>query len=1031
MMREVDDSDSRPPPPSYVQASSPLLVEPPPPRTSAEPTSSSTCDPRARGHAWDRLNLPSGMFLVKNRGASGKTLDLVAHKTHEGAPFGLHPVKRPTLRGLSLQHANNNQLFFVDWNGHLYSAAASRAVDVVFGRVRSDLSLALALPHPVQPFPSAQSHPLPRFELDRATSTLHVVFSHDPTYPPPLHPTAASESSFEEYDYLVEAVPVRNDRARRNQVPRGSVSSQVARKAGQAIELLSSLYPFAQSPRASPILDRTGPRPRRRREGEGAASPRRVDDAANDRSQTLDQKRLPRHRDASLPPPPIPSKDDDEKEQETDRLERTQGRPWAGSSSTNPPVLPDPSSSPRISPLTDLFPSTLLAVTMSSPSPGSDREGTSRDEGTDEDDDNSGRAQSTRDDTLPKSVSRLSCPASERARVVSNTERSSGDPERGDAIASATSSSERDSDSSDSGDSGSGSDSDSDNEPSAFRPVRIVRLLKSSNWRETEFPFESEAVTPTVTNGRGSNKVSPPRPAVASDALEFVHGDDDRGEEGVKRAPIGLGFEDAISSTADITRVDRRRPVSPDRMDDDDAVGVEDVWPEQTTHGREISFASSTTVLDHQHLHDRERERELDGPVADGEHSSTPAGEREGTEDKPEGGHERTAVIERARGEAAAAAAAKKTRRTKRRRLKEMRKWRRRQWDVVPVTVEPVPLDHEYRNGLAGGGGGGSSSGGSSWRVHHELESEDMYRFRGGVTEAFPSHERSDFDHDGAFELAPDEDDDEEEGCPHDERDGAGAQRGRRRRLSSSLVSGSLPLERSVGPAPAAASNAKRGSIETAKSVVSGVGSFLTTRLLWSVSTSSTPEVPPRRYLGGGGGGRVGGRRETNGGDDDENDEDQAEAMHDGLPPLPLPTLSSSSSSSMSGERTRGAGGASRAGEADAKELAPDEVEATIIDQISSRRTSRLTTTAATVSRDSHATRRTSSVVNANVNERRFSQNAVSRPARSPPLPELPPSSSLEYERPPLQQQHTSIGPTLDAVEEPLPSSSGSNVSSS
>jgi len=45
--------------------------------------------------------------------------------------FGAHPVKQPTLKGLSLQHNKNNQLFFLDYNGHLYSAAASKPLDVV------------------------------------------------------------------------------------------------------------------------------------------------------------------------------------------------------------------------------------------------------------------------------------------------------------------------------------------------------------------------------------------------------------------------------------------------------------------------------------------------------------------------------------------------------------------------------------------------------------------------------------------------------------------------------------------------------------------------------------------------------------------------------------------------------------------------------------------------------------------------------------------------------------------------------------
>ncbi|GAA5975766.1 hypothetical protein JCM21900_001472 [Sporobolomyces salmonicolor] len=150
-------------------------------------------------HPDARLQLPSGFFLLRNR-AEGKALDLLGHQTHEGAELGLHPIKQPQLTGLNLQHHGNNQLFFLSWDGHLQSAAASRAVDAVGNQ------LYLAHPHPIATFPSASSHPHPRFRLDPQTSTLHVLFSTDPSYP---SPHASSSPNALEGDYIVEAVPLK------------------------------------------------------------------------------------------------------------------------------------------------------------------------------------------------------------------------------------------------------------------------------------------------------------------------------------------------------------------------------------------------------------------------------------------------------------------------------------------------------------------------------------------------------------------------------------------------------------------------------------------------------------------------------------------------------------------------------------------------------------------------------------------------------------------------------------------------------
>lgn len=109
----------------------------------------------------------------------------------------LHPVKIPTvLRGsTTLQNSQNNQVLFLDFAGHLMTASADgRAIDCVgalflilyldFELIRAaDDALKLAIPHPIYPFPSRASHPLPQFSLDPETSTLHVLFACDPSYP--------------------------------------------------------------------------------------------------------------------------------------------------------------------------------------------------------------------------------------------------------------------------------------------------------------------------------------------------------------------------------------------------------------------------------------------------------------------------------------------------------------------------------------------------------------------------------------------------------------------------------------------------------------------------------------------------------------------------------------------------------------------------------------------------------------------------------------------------------------------------------
>lgn len=65
------------------------------------------------------------------------------------------------------------------------------------------MRLTLAFPHPITTYPSALSHPVPRFRLDPVTSTLHVLFGYDPSFLGP------NDSPDQQDDYIVEAIPLK------------------------------------------------------------------------------------------------------------------------------------------------------------------------------------------------------------------------------------------------------------------------------------------------------------------------------------------------------------------------------------------------------------------------------------------------------------------------------------------------------------------------------------------------------------------------------------------------------------------------------------------------------------------------------------------------------------------------------------------------------------------------------------------------------------------------------------------------------
>lgn len=109
-----------------VRPSSASLLRPQPPRRLLRPQEQGRTRPRPHvpedgARLAGTANLPS---LSPNAGCS---------PSHCHAQIGAYPIKLPIVaRGSSsLNNITNNQLFFLDWDGHLCSASANRPIDVV------------------------------------------------------------------------------------------------------------------------------------------------------------------------------------------------------------------------------------------------------------------------------------------------------------------------------------------------------------------------------------------------------------------------------------------------------------------------------------------------------------------------------------------------------------------------------------------------------------------------------------------------------------------------------------------------------------------------------------------------------------------------------------------------------------------------------------------------------------------------------------------------------------------------------------
>ncbi|KAG8897204.1 hypothetical protein FRC01_011441 [Tulasnella sp. 417] len=99
----------------------------------------------------------------------------------------------------------DNQLFFMDYNGHLCSKVVGLPIDI------DDGHLVVRRHRPVTyPFPNHYSHPLPRFSYERSSGLLRVAFACDPSYPAP---SAYPSQAWKERDYVLSAVPLKRDKS--------------------------------------------------------------------------------------------------------------------------------------------------------------------------------------------------------------------------------------------------------------------------------------------------------------------------------------------------------------------------------------------------------------------------------------------------------------------------------------------------------------------------------------------------------------------------------------------------------------------------------------------------------------------------------------------------------------------------------------------------------------------------------------------------------------------------------------------------
>ncbi|KIO28807.1 hypothetical protein M407DRAFT_176806 [Tulasnella calospora MUT 4182] len=183
---------------------SPLEITiPPPPSYSPR---SSYAGPSGSGGVYinAETGFPGGYFLIKNVGAN-KVLDVARGEHDDGTDVILWDEKESSLVEVMRDPEADNQLFFMDYNGHICSKVAGLPIDI------DDGHLVVRRHRPVTyPFPNHYSHPLPRFSYDRSSGLVRVAFACDPSYPAP---SAYPSQAWKERDYVLSAVPLKRDKS--------------------------------------------------------------------------------------------------------------------------------------------------------------------------------------------------------------------------------------------------------------------------------------------------------------------------------------------------------------------------------------------------------------------------------------------------------------------------------------------------------------------------------------------------------------------------------------------------------------------------------------------------------------------------------------------------------------------------------------------------------------------------------------------------------------------------------------------------
>ncbi|KAH0838130.1 hypothetical protein J3R83DRAFT_6380 [Lanmaoa asiatica] len=150
------------------------------------------------------FGFPPGYFVIRSV-ATGRLWDVSSDEVEDGTSVILWPEKEQSLVESLRSPEANNEVFFIDTSGVLCSRASGHAIDV-----QGD-HLVLRHRRPVsQPYPNAYSHPLPQFSYSQETQEISVLFSCDPTYPPP---GSAASTAWRRRRYILSSVPTRRPKS--------------------------------------------------------------------------------------------------------------------------------------------------------------------------------------------------------------------------------------------------------------------------------------------------------------------------------------------------------------------------------------------------------------------------------------------------------------------------------------------------------------------------------------------------------------------------------------------------------------------------------------------------------------------------------------------------------------------------------------------------------------------------------------------------------------------------------------------------